>query len=89
MLRTTRITLEKKKELLERAAFSRSTLHNKINDGLWTPSISLGERAIAFIKYESDELLTAYINGYTNEEIKALVKQLVEERKTLLEVDYE
>jgi prophage regulatory protein len=84
MARATLLTIERKAEVLNRLGLSRSTLHNKIQNGLWVPPISLGARAVGFIKHETDELITAYINGYSPEQLRELVKNLVAERAMLL-----
>jgi prophage regulatory protein len=84
MARATLLTIERKAEVLDRLGLSRSTLHNKIQNGLWVPPISLGARAVGFIKHETDELITAYINGYSPEQLRELVKNLVAERAMLL-----
>ena len=84
MARATLLTIERKVEVLNRLGLSRSTLHNKIQNGLWVPPISLGARAVGFIKHETDELITAYINGYSPEQLRELVKNLVAERAMLL-----
>ena len=87
MARATLLTIERKAEVLNRLGLSRSTLHNKIQNGLWAPPISLGARAVGFIKHETDELITAYINGYSPEQLRELVKNLVAERAMLLGAD--
>ena len=87
MARATLLTIERKAEVLNRLGLSRSTLHNKIQNGLWVPPISLGARAVGFIKHETDELITAYINGYSPEQLRELVKNLVAERAMLLGAD--
>ena len=84
MARATLLTIERKAEVLDRLGLSRSTLHNKIQNGLWVPPISLGARAVGFIKHETDELITAYINGYSPEQLRELVKNLVAERAMLV-----
>lgn len=73
-------SLEKETDLLERIGLSKSTLNNKVNEGLWTPPVSLGARAVGFLQHESDELLTAHVGGYTTDEIRGLVKRLIKER---------
>jgi len=84
MARAILLTIERKADVLDRLGLSRTTLHNKIQNGLWVPPISLGARAVGFIKHETDELLTAHINGYTPTELRELVSKLMEERKELL-----
>tara|TARA_B110001450_G_scaffold162484_1_gene151463 strand:- start:802 stop:1068 length:267 start_codon:yes stop_codon:yes gene_type:complete len=82
MKRKEHLQIERKSEVLQRIGLSRSTLHSKVQNGLWCPPISLGARAVGFIKYETDELITALINGHTPDEIRDLVSMLLEERKS-------
>ena len=86
MIKKAVITIERKAEVLERIGLSRSTLHNKIQNGLWCPPVSLGARAVGFIKHETDELISAHINGYSQVQLRQLVDKLVSERKELLGV---
>jgi len=86
MARAALLTIERKAEVLDRLGLSRSTLHSKIQNGLWVPPISLGARAVGFIKHETDQLITAHISGYTPAEMRDLVTRLMEERKGLMGV---
>lgn len=86
MISKNQIEIERKKELLERAKFSRSTLHEKIKKKEWVPPIPLGARAVGFLKHENDQLLAALVNGIKLDDLKALVSKLIAERKNLLEV---
>lgn len=88
MFRKTLLTIEREWEVLDRIKQSRTSLRNKIQAGLWCPPISLGARAIGFIKYETDELLSAYINNFSPDEIRALVQKLIAERRSLLEKNH-
>jgi len=88
MARSTLLIIERGAELRERTGISRSTHYNQIQAGLWCPPISLGERARGYPKHETDEVLTARINGHTPDEIKELVQKLIAERKDLLEVSH-
>ena len=85
MKRKEHLQVERKSEVLQRIGLSRSTLHSKVQNGLWCPPISLGARAVGFIKYETDELITGLINGHTPDEIRDLVRLLLEERKSRVE----
>ena len=85
MKRKEHLQIERKSEVLQRIGLSRSTLHSKVQNGLWCPPISLGARAVGFIKYETDELITGLINGHTPDEIRDLVRMLLEERKSRVE----
>jgi predicted DNA-binding transcriptional regulator AlpA len=84
MARAILFTIERKADVLDRLGLSRTTLHNKIQNGLWVPPISLGARAVGFIKHETDELLTAHINGYTPTELRKLACKLIEDAKNCL-----
>ena len=84
MNKTSALKIERKPAVLQRIGLSRSTLHSRIQQGLWCPPISLGARAVGFLEHETDELIAAHINGYSPEQLKDLVKSLVAERSTLL-----
>jgi prophage regulatory protein len=76
-----RYQIIRKDEVLNSLGLSKSTLHNRIADGLMTPSISLGGRAVGFLKFEVETVLAAYVQGNTNEEIKKLILMLVKSRQ--------
>lgn len=63
------------------AALSRSTLYLRIKQGLWTPPVSLGGRAVGWPSSEVDTLNGARIAGKSNAEVGALVVQLVAARR--------
>lgn len=75
------IRIERKPEVLHRFQFSNATLYKKISDGLFVPPIKLGVRASGWLSHENNLLLAAYISSKPTEEIRALVSQLVEQRK--------
>ena len=83
MYRSTKIIIEQRIEVLTQSGLSTATLQRRINAGLWCPPISLGARRVGFVAHETNELLCAYINNFTESEIKDLVKKLVIERKQL------
>lgn len=68
-------------EVLELLKISRSSLYKKIDQGLWPAPIQLGARAVAWLSNENEQVLAAMISGQSPEEIKQLVKTLVENRK--------
>ncbi len=45
----------KLKEVMEKTALSRSAIYRKMNDAEFPKSVSLGERAIAWVESEVDE----------------------------------
>jgi len=75
------ITLSRKPQVLKCLGISKSTLHNRINDDLMTPPISIGERAVAWPSNEIESLVNAQIAGKSQDEIKLLVKVLIKNRQ--------
>lgn len=61
---------------------SRSTLYSKIDRGLWTPPVLIGARSVGWPDYEVTALNNARISGKSDEQIRALVIELVTARKT-------
>jgi prophage regulatory protein len=45
----------KLKEVIEKTALSRSNIYRKMDDGCFPKSISLGDRAVAWLESEVDE----------------------------------
>lgn len=87
MIKAISLKIERRPAVLERIGLSRSTLHNRIQKGLWCPPISLGARAVGFFEHETDELIAAYINGYSSDQLRELVINLIAERSALLETE--
>lgn len=67
--------------VLNASGNSRSAHYLKIQDGTFTPPVSLGARSVGWPEYEVDAINTARIAGKSNDEIRALVKELVAARK--------
>ncbi|MCL2309363.1 MAG: AlpA family phage regulatory protein [Proteobacteria bacterium] len=61
--------------------YSRSTLYQRVKDGLFTPPVSLGGRAVGFPASEVSAINAARIAGKSDAEISALVKNLVAARR--------
>lgn len=61
----------------------RSTIYKDIQDGLLTAPVSIGGSRVAWPDYEILEINKARISGATDDQIKALVVQLMAHRKTL------
>jgi prophage regulatory protein len=51
-----------------------------VDYSLFTPPVSLGARAVAWPSNEVESLVSAYIAGKSESEIKLLVKVLLEKR---------
>ena len=69
-------------EVLKMLQVSRSNLYLKIERGLWPKPIQQGERGVAWLSHENNQMLTAIIAGKSDAEIISLVKTLEAQRKT-------
>ncbi len=49
----------KLKEVMEKTALSRSAIYRKMSDGEFTQSVSLGDRAVAWVESEIDDWMVA------------------------------
>lgn len=78
------IELLKKPTILKACGISKSTLHNRINSGLFTPPVSIGARAVAWPSNEVESITSAIIAGKTEADIKLLVKVLIQKRKEVV-----
>lgn len=65
-------------------ACGKTLFQEKINDGLIPPPIKIGARAVAFYDHEINATLAVTIAGYTDEQIKEFVRDLVAKRQDLL-----
>lgn len=62
---------------------SRSTIYQRIAEGLWTKPVKLGARAVGWPSDEVEAINAARIAGKTNEEVRGLVAKLEAARKIL------
>ena len=74
------ITLTRRPSILKSLGISKSTLQNRINSSLMTPPVSIGGRMVAWPSNEIESLIAAQIAGRTPDEIRLLVKVLIEQR---------
>jgi prophage regulatory protein len=78
---TKKFRILRRPEVLELTGWSKSTLYNRIKDGLIPPPISLGLRSIGFNSLEIYSTLDALCQEQSPEQIKTLVSDLVLQRK--------
>lgn len=78
------LTLIRKAEVQKRYSCGKTLCQNKINAGLIPPPIKLGSRGVAFYESEINATLAVTIAGYTDEQIKEFVRDLVAKRQELL-----
>jgi prophage regulatory protein len=69
------------RQTIERSGLTRTSLYRKMSEGLFVPTIPLGERSCAHIESEVNTILTAMAAEKTPEELKNIVKCLVEQRQ--------
>lgn len=79
------VSLLKKQEILGRHMLGNTALYDAINAGEMTPPVKLHNRMCAWPAHESDAILRAKIAGRSKEEIRQLVRELVEQRKAAAE----
>lgn len=60
-----------------------TSFYEQIKAGLIPPPVKLGVHSVAWPKHEIQAMVAARIAGQSDEEIKALVKQLIEHRQKL------
>jgi prophage regulatory protein len=72
--------LIRRPSVLAQIARSKSALQLDEKAGLFCPPISIGDRAVAYIKHEVQTVVEARIEGKTKEQIKALVQELINQR---------
>lgn len=63
---------------------SRSQTYVEIREGLMPPPVRIRGRATAWPHYELDALNRAEIAGASDDEIRALVRELLARRKTMM-----
>ena len=73
--------IERRPDALKRLQVSRSTFYLMIEKGLWPAPFNLGARAVGWVSSENDQVIAAMISGQSQEQIKQLVKELMEQRK--------
>jgi prophage regulatory protein len=81
MTNETHYQLIRRPEVLTHTARSKSALQLDEKNGLFVPPISIGERAVAYIKHEVLAVIDARIQGQSSEKIKQLVQELIQQRK--------
>jgi len=74
--------------LLKLLPYSKSTLQNRIHNGLIPPPVPLGGRCVGWLESEINQILEAMFCGASNNEIQILVSTLVEARSTEKSISY-
>jgi len=77
------IRYQRRPEVLKQAGLSNSTLCKRINEGLFVPPINLGLRAVGWLEHEVNQVLAIIAEGRTANEVRMLVRELIQSRKAL------
>ena len=70
----------KLKNVINITALSRSTIYNKINEGIFPKPIQLGERAIGFLESEVQTFISLLVKGISKDEMRGAILNIVERR---------
>lgn len=73
--------LIRRPEVVTLTGRSKSSLNNDEKAGLMPTPISIGDRAVAYIKHEIEAVIQARISGKSKAEIKELVVNLIAQRE--------
>lgn len=71
-------------EVLEKVGRSKSAFYNDVKSGLFVPPISIGARAVGWVEHECDKVIQAMIAGYSEQQLKDLVQDIVANRSVKL-----
>lgn len=77
------IKLLRKPEVIKQTLKPHATIYKDIREGLFPTPIKLSKAVSAWLKHEIDQVLAARIRGCTDDEIRELVRNLEEQRKTV------
>ena len=73
-------TIKRGKEARTQYGIAQSTFYAWIESGLMPPGIALGIRSVGWPAHELDAIAAARIAGKTEDEIRALVRDLIAAR---------
>lgn len=71
-------------DVLDMTGWSKSTLYNRINDGLFIKPVSLGLRSVGFPLGEVEQIIKYMVAGKSQDELRQLVSFLTENRQKLI-----
>lgn len=77
-------TILRRKQVQAESGYSRSTIYQRMSDGLWPRAVKLGPRAVGWPAREVEALNEARIAGADDSRIRALVRHLEGARSSSL-----
>jgi predicted DNA-binding transcriptional regulator AlpA len=84
VIQTPDLQIIRKPQALTMLGISKSNFHNKINAGLLPKAITLGANSKGYFKHEITAVLVAMATDKNQDEIKTLVKFLINQRHYLV-----
>ncbi|MAZ65496.1 MAG: transcriptional regulator [Kangiellaceae bacterium] len=75
----------RKKDVLKQSAIGSTSLYYEVQEGTFPPPVPLGARAVGYLEHEVQAILAAKAAGYTPDQLKALVQQLIAKRETFMQ----
>jgi prophage regulatory protein len=73
-------------QVLNIVPFGNSTLHTKMNSGIFPPPVPMGAGRVAWIESEIQTWIDALISGASSDDVKTLINELVLARTSCGEV---
>ena len=70
-------------DVLAKRGYAKTQLYRDVRAGVMTPGITKGAKLVVWPAYEIDAINRAEIAGATRDELRTLVRQLLEQRKTM------
>jgi len=77
------LILDRLPDVLEQRGDGRSSLYNDVQRGTWTPPVRAG-RASTWPRHESQTLIAARMASATDEQLRAIVRALLEQRRAMM-----
>ena len=77
------ISIKRKSDVIARLGIGRSTLQNRINDGIFPPPISIGGRTVGWLEHEIDATIIAMLSDKPIMELRKDINKIISSRATI------
>lgn len=78
------LSFQRAAEVIPRTGLARATFFSRIKQQLWTPPVPLGPNSSGWPAHEVDALIAARLAGKSDDEIRAIVSNLVTKRGEII-----
>jgi prophage regulatory protein len=75
------VKIIKLSEVITLTKLSKTSVYERVKSGLISPPFSLGGRSAGYFEHEIQGVLAAMSAGYSNEQIKKIVKAMIQKRQ--------